>query len=314
MTINSSPALGMPENPITFAGVDGGRLLHVTAHLVDQSLHLARVVSANERGAHLQHAHLDDDRRGRSAALLHLRLDDRSARGNGAAGPQFEHLRLEQNHFQQMVDPLTLYRGHGAHDGVSTPIFGGESLLLQLALHLVDVCAGKIDLRDRHDDLHPAAFCRRPRMAERFERLRHDAVRGIDHENNHIRNRRAAGAHRGECRVTRGIEERNRVLFSVSRLVLHRVRPDVLRDSASFARRNPRFANRIHQRRLAVIDVTHEDHDRSASLENIRLAAVDLLGLWHRWRLDFLLFLVNAGAFLPAFFLETSSRASRKPS
>ena len=45
--------------------------------------------------------------------------------------------------------------------------------------------------------------------------------------------------------------------------VIDRVSADVLRDSAGFARRDPRLANRVHQRRLAVIDVAHESDDRA---------------------------------------------------
>jgi hypothetical protein len=42
---------------------------------------------------------------------------------------------------------------------------------------------------------------------------------------------------------------------------------DVLRDAAGFAHRDARLADRVEQRRLAVVDVAHHRHDRRARLE-----------------------------------------------
>ena len=45
------------------------------------------------------------------------------------------------------------------------------------------------------------------------------------------------------------------------------IRADVLRDSAGFARDDVRLADVVEQRRLAVIDVTHDGDDRRTRLE-----------------------------------------------
>ena len=106
-----------------------------------------------------------------------------------------------------------------------------------------------------------------------------------------------ARAHRGEGRVTGRVEKRD-----ASPFVIDRVGADVLRDSAGFARRDARLANRVHQRRFAVIDVAHESDDRPARLEFFLL-----LDDRRRRRDDDLLDLVNAAAFLAALFFENES-------
>ena len=62
--------------------------------------------------------------------------------------------------------------------------------------------------------------------------------------------------------MTWRIEKSNRLAF-----VIDAVGADVLRNSAGFARSDARLPDRIHQRRLAVIDVAHESDDGRAGLE-----------------------------------------------
>ena len=86
--------------------------------------------------------------------------------------------------------------------------------------------------------------------------------------------------------------------------VLNRVSADVLSDSAGLARCNSSFANRIHQRRFAVVDVSHESDDRRARFEFLRFFND------RRRRRDYdLLNFVHARAFFAAFFFENESVA-----
>ena len=71
--------------------------------------------------------------------------------------------------------------------------------------------------------------------------------------------RGAAGAHHRERFVTRRVEEHDAAAVDVDR-----VRADVLRDAAGFALGDLRLANRVEQRRLAVVDVAHDGDDRRA--------------------------------------------------
>ena len=107
-------------------------------------------------------------------------------------------------------------------------------------------------------------------MVDGFERLRHHAIVGGNHDDDDVGHFGAARTHAGERLVTRRIEEDDlaakgrRICLADTDLV----RADVLRDAAGFAGRNIGFANRIEQRRLAVIDVAHDgDYRRTRDFE-----------------------------------------------
>ncbi len=123
-------------------------------------------------------------------------------------------------------------------------------MLLQLLFDAVDVRRGQIDLVDRDHDLH---MRRGLGVVDRFDRLRHQAVVCRDHEHDDVGHVRAARAHRGEGSVTGRIEKSDARAFMIDR-----VSADVLGDAAGFASRDARLADRVHERRLAVVDVSHE--------------------------------------------------------
>ena len=54
-------------------------------------------------------------------------------------------------------------------------------------------------------------------------------------------------------------------------------RTDVLRDAAGLGRRNAGLADGVEQRRLAVVDVTHDGDDRRTRLEVLGLVVEDEL-------------------------------------
>ncbi len=105
---------------------------------------------------------------------------------------------------------------------------------------------------------------------------------------------RSARAHGSESSMAGRVEKSDARAF-----VINRVSADVLGDPAGFARRDAGLANRIHERRLAVVDVTHERNDRAARLEFLFL-----LDDRRRRCDDDLLDFVDAAAFFAAFHLE----------
>ena len=110
-------------------------------------------------------------------------------------------------------------------------------------------------------------------MRDRLARLRHHRVVGGDDEHRDVGDLRAAGAHGGECFVARRVEERDLPAVDVDL-----VRADVLRDAARLGVDDLRVADRVEQRRLAVIDVAHDRDDRRARLQRV-LGVVERLGL-----------------------------------
>jgi hypothetical protein len=85
---------------------------------------------------------------------------------------------------------------------------------------------------------------------------------------------RAARTHQRERFVARGVEEYDRAAVADVDVI----GADVLRDAAGFALRNLRLANRVEQRRLAVVDVAHDRDDRRAAAHIFGTALVALGG------------------------------------
>ena len=168
----------------------------------------------------------------------------------------------EQQHLEQLLEALLLLRRDVDEDGRAAPLLGHEPAVGELLAHPVGLGLGLVDLVDGDDDRHAGGL----RVVHRLERLRHDAVVGGDHEDDDVRDLRAAGAHEGERLVARGVEEDDAAAADVDV-----VGTDVLGDPARLAGGDGGRADRVEQRRLAVVDVAHDgDHGR-ARLEVLRL-------------------------------------------
>ena len=117
-------------------------------------------------------------------------------------------------------------------------------------------------------------------MLDRLDGLRHDTViRGHD-EHDDIRHLGTPCAHRSERGMTRRIQKAQRALVR-----LDVVSTDVLRDAARFSVCHLGAANKIEQRRLAVI---HMSHDRNHGRTWYRLPVVG--GFLNQLILDRVLF------------------------
>ena len=131
-------------------------------------------------------------------------------------------------------------------------------------------------------------------VIDRLNRLRHDAIIRCDHQHDDVGHVSTTRAHSGESRVARSIDKGN-----FRSVVIDAVGADMLGNPASFTCGHPRFANRIHQRSLAVINMSHERNDGTAWLEFFFL-----FNDRRRRRDDNLFDLVNTGALLTALALR----------
>src|SRR3712207_1007442 len=84
---------------------------------------------------------------------------------------------------------------------------------------------------------------------------------------------RAAGTHRGERLVTRGVDEGDRPVLAVE-LRDDLVGADVLGDAAGLARHHVGVADGVEQLRLPVVDVAHDGDDRRTDLPVLLVALV----------------------------------------
>ncbi len=201
----------------------------------------------------IQRAVGDEHRGHRTAAAVEFGFDHGAAHGLVGIRPQIEHLRLERDGFEQLVDTLTGERRDALVQGIAAPLFGHQPELAQLTLDALRVGVGLVALVDGDHDRHLG----RARVIHRFARLGHHAVIGSDDEHHEIRGLRAAHAHRGERFVARRVQERDRAVRRG-----HRVRADVLGDAARLTGDHVGLADLIEQAGLTVIDVTHDGHYR----------------------------------------------------
>ena len=134
-----------------------------------------------------------------------------------------------------------------------------------LGAHARRVGALLVDLVDGDQHRDPGLLG----VVDRLLGLRLDAVVGRDHDHGDVGALRAARSHRGERLVARRVEERDGPVA-----VVHLIGADVLRDPARLAGRHLGLADRVEQRRLAVVDVAH-DRDHRRALDEVLVGVVE---------------------------------------
>ena len=162
----------------------------------------------------------------------------------------------KQDRVQELVEVRLGLRRDVLEDRLAAPLLGLQSLPDELVAHPLGVRVGPVDLVHGDEDGHAGGLG----VVDRLDRLRHDAVVGGDDQDGHVGDLRAAGTHGGERLVARRVEEGD--LAPVADV--HLVGADVLGDAAGLGGDDRRLADRVEQRRLAVVDVTHDrDHGRA---------------------------------------------------
>jgi len=138
--------------------------------------------------------------------------------------------------------------------------------------------------------------------------LRHHAIVGGDDQHDDVRHVRPAGAHRAEGGVAGRVEESDllQLVLALGMGDGDGVGANVLGNAAGFARGDVGFANHIKQRGLAVVNMTHDGHDRRAQFQVFRTVpdiSFDRLG----WRVH------HTRAALAFFDLEPELVFGTKP-
>src|SRR3954469_3209908 len=248
--------------------IAGTGLLQLLAVEVVEGTDAAPRVPGDDGVADLQRAAMDEHRRSRTAADVEPRLDDRAGGLDLDIGGQLElGVGDQQDLLEQVVEPAAFLGGDLCELRRPAPLLGLQVLLSEVVARAVGVGVGQVDLVDGDDDRHFSCA----RVRDRLARLRHHAVvRGHD-EHRDVGHLRAAGAHGGERLVARRVEERQ-----LPAVVLDLVRADVLGDPAGFGLDDGGLADRVEQRRLAVVDMAHDRDDRRTGLEIGLVVLVDL--------------------------------------
>ena len=166
---------------------------------------------------------------------------------------------LQRDHFEQAIEIGLVLGGDLDVDDVAAERFDLHLVLQQFGAHALGLGVGLVDLVDRHDHRHLG----RLGVVDRFDRLRHHAVIGGDHQHDDVGDLGAAGAHRGERGVAGRVDEGD-LLAAFGRG--HLIGADMLGDAAGFAGDHVGMAKRVEQRGLAVVDMAHHGDDRRARL------------------------------------------------
>ena len=199
-------------------------------------------------------------------------LDSTTTPDAGAFAVGLELLELgdDEQRVEQVLEADLRLRGDVDELDLAAPLRRLQAARRHLGAHPGRVRALLVDLVDRDDDRHVGGL----RVVDRLVGLRLHAVVGGDDDDRDVRHAGAAGAHRGEGLVAGRVEERHELL-----VVVHLVGADVLRDAAGLALDDLGRADRVQQRRLAVVDVAHDRDDRRAVGEVLVGVLEDGLGV-----------------------------------
>src|SRR6266851_278424 len=225
--------------------------------MVQHRAYASKRGAAHKRIALMECAFLYQHCRHGTAAAIQLGFDYRAARGAIRIGPEIHHVGLQQNHFEQPLDPFACARGNRHRDRFAAVILGNQPLLAELLLDAINVGLGPVDLVYRNYNRNFS----RLRVINRFDRLRHHTLVRRDDQDHDIGDLGAARAHSSERLMAGRVDEADLAPVNIDH-----VGADMLRDTAGFLRGDIGMADGVEQRSFAVVDVAHHGHDRRTGL------------------------------------------------
>ncbi len=254
-TANGSPASGAEFEPQDLDRHRRPGLADRLAAVVDQRAHAPPRRTGNDDVADPQRAALHQCGADRTAPALELGLDHDALRRPFGIGGEVQQLGLQADRLQQLVEAGPLQGRHLDLERLARHALDDDLVLQQRRAHPVGIAAGLVHLVDGHDQRHLCGLG----VIDRLHRLRHHTVVGGNHQHHDVGHLGAALAHGRERLVARRIDEGD--LLAAGRR--HLIGADVLGDAARLAGGNVGVTNGVEQRRLAVVDVTHDgDHRR----------------------------------------------------
>jgi hypothetical protein len=127
--MNSEPACGTLEKPMTSTGMEGPPLLDALSLVVDHGRARARTPFWRRRRRPRAASLLDEHRRHGAPALVELGLDDDAAGRPVRVGLHFQDVGLQEDELQQVLDADLLLRRDVGEERVAAPVLRGEVVL-----------------------------------------------------------------------------------------------------------------------------------------------------------------------------------------
>ena len=229
--------------------------------IVDQRAHSAPFAAGHEDVADAQGAALNEHGGDRAPAAFELGLEHHTFGRTVGIGLQIEQLGLQQDRFLEPIEIGFLQRRDFDVEHLAAKLFDYDVVLQQLLPHPLGSRVLFVHLVDGDDNRR----MRRLGVADRLDGLLHDAVVGGHHQDHDVGDVGAAGAHRGK-RLMAGCVDEGDLLAA---LQVDAIGADVLGDAAGLASRDIGLAQRVEQRRLAVVYMPHDGDHRRARLQRL---------------------------------------------
>ena len=249
------------------------RLFYALVTLIEHGLDTSMTGTGNHHVANLQCTIADQHRGDIAAALVERRLDDGTRSFTVGVGLQVEHLGLQQHLLQQLLHTKAFLGRNLLTLVLTTPLFHQQIHLCKVFTYLVGVGTRLVYLVDGKHHRHVGCLC----MGNGLLRGRHDAVVSRNDDDGNIGHLCSTGTHGSEGLVTRSIQES----YLTSVLQFHVVGTDVLRDATCLTGNNVRVTDVVKQRRLTMIDMTHDGNDGGTTYQVVLVVFILLNGILH---------------------------------
>ncbi len=203
--------------------------------------------------SHTKGTFLYEHCRNRTFSFIQLCLDHKSSCHTVRICFELHHFCCQKNHLEKLLNSFFCMRGYRYENRASAPVFRNQFILCQFLFYTLNICTWLIDLIDRYDNFNSRCFG----MVDRLDRLRHHTVICCNYKNRNICRICSSHTHCSKRLMSRCIQECD--LFSVD---LYYRSTDVLCDSTCLAVCHTGITDRIQQRSLSMVNVSHNTYNR----------------------------------------------------
>ena len=144
----------------------------MVAARIDQGAHTTVARASDNRVARLERTALDENGGNRTATLVEVRLNDEAGSKSVGIGLEFEHVSLQKDGLEQVVNANALLGGNVDEHIRAAPFLGNDTIFHQLLAYAIGRSAGLVDFIDGNHDGHVRSL----RVVDGLDGLRHNAV------------------------------------------------------------------------------------------------------------------------------------------